>query len=1101
MSSTFPEDPLAPEQWHLLRLGNIQRIWAEFTGLGVSVGVYDDGIQYTHPDLNDNYDPTKQIVIGATTFDGANVLPIDGHGTAVAGLIAAEANGEGTVGIAFGAQVTGVNIFDAASALFINAAIPTGFHQAIAQSSRFDVVNNSWGSTPFFDATQSLDVAGSFAALTNAGWSSAAATGRGGLGTVVVKSAGNDARDAQGDGLNASRFTITVAALGDSGFASSYSNHGASVLIAAPGSEFTANGGLGAVTTDLLGTDGYNLRSDFSADSDYTDDFGGTSAAGPIVAAVVALMLDANPNLGWRDVQNILAASATHTGSGFNAPTLDGTFENGFWYFNNADHWNGGGMHAHANYGFGALNAYNAVRMAEVWTLFGTAQTSANEVTASGATEAGPLALPDLTNVDVLTDIATAIEIEHVSLTVTFSHANFIDLDLYLTSAEGTVVRLLDGTAGTVATATGGLTWTFGIDTLRGETSNGTWRVTFSDVVGGNAGSVTSVAITAYGRAVPVNDVFHFTDEFASLAFLAGQGTRRTMTDTDGGIDWVNASAVTNAAIINLNANAYSSIGGGSVRTGATGIIENIVSGDGNDLLIGNAADNELRGMRGVDTMRGGAGNDTYHVDDSADRVTEGAGGGTDTVVTSVSYALTLDTHVEQIETTNSLGNATIHLTGNDFNQVMLGNAAGNILLGFGGVDVLYGLDGDDSLLGGSGNDELDGGNGNDTMAGGAGGDVIRGEAGTRDTASYAGGGAVRVALDGSLTFTGDAAGDTLSGIEDLWGSALADTLRGDGGLNALSGFDGDDILGGMAGDDSLRGGLGADTLIGGAGKDRLTGNEGADRFVWTAANESAPTSTGRDVLADFTFGDVLDFLSFDANALLAGVQNFIYRGVTATTGIANAGELWSYVFGGNSYLIGGIDAVTTRDFQVEFTGLVNFGASSFLGTLFYLQGGATNDTLLGTGGADTLEGGGGGDSISGGNGADSLAGGEGADTLIGGAGKDRLSGGAGDDIFVFASHIETPASAAGRDVVTDWNMGDRIDLSVVDANTTLAGKQSFTFGGTPANTGLASAGQLFVFQSGGNTFASGGVDGDGNRDFLIELTGLHTLSAASFIL
>ena len=100
--------------------------------------------------------------------------------------------------------------------------------------------------------------------------------------------------------------------------------------------------------------------------------------ATPIVSGVVALMLQANPNLGWRDVQNILAASATHTGSAIGAVT-PGTNENSNWFLNDAANWNGGGMHFSNDYGYGVVNAYNAVRMAEVWSLFQPAQTSANE--------------------------------------------------------------------------------------------------------------------------------------------------------------------------------------------------------------------------------------------------------------------------------------------------------------------------------------------------------------------------------------------------------------------------------------------------------------------------------------------------------------------------------------------------------------------------------------------------------------------------------------------------------------------------------------------------------------------------------------------------
>ena len=97
-----PTDPLYSSQWHLTKLGNIQRVWDEFSGDGVHVGVYDDGIQYTHPDLNGNYDPSRHVVFNGKVYDA---MPADignpGHGSAVAGLIAAERDGVGAVGVAW----------------------------------------------------------------------------------------------------------------------------------------------------------------------------------------------------------------------------------------------------------------------------------------------------------------------------------------------------------------------------------------------------------------------------------------------------------------------------------------------------------------------------------------------------------------------------------------------------------------------------------------------------------------------------------------------------------------------------------------------------------------------------------------------------------------------------------------------------------------------------------------------------------------------------------------------------------------------------------------------------------------------------------------
>ena len=289
------------------------------------------------------------------------------------------------MGVAFGAELTGVNIFDPDSPIYINGASSAGFLEAVSQGTNFDVINNSWGSTPIFARSQNLAVARSFDRQTVDQYEQISETGRDGLGTVVVQSAGNDHLNANGDGINASRFTITVAAARDDGFTSSYSNYGASVLVTAPAGDRAEEGGRGIVTTDLLGREGYNLRLDPDGRHDYTDDFGGTSAAAPIVTGVVALMLDANPELGWRDVQNILSLSATHTGSEIGGG-ISG-FETSPWLVNGAANWNGGGMHYSQDYGYGMVDAYNAVRMAEAWSLFAPAQTSANEESVTTSVE------------------------------------------------------------------------------------------------------------------------------------------------------------------------------------------------------------------------------------------------------------------------------------------------------------------------------------------------------------------------------------------------------------------------------------------------------------------------------------------------------------------------------------------------------------------------------------------------------------------------------------------------------------------------------------------------------------------------------------------
>ena len=161
------------------------------------------------------------------------------------------------------------------------------------------------------------------------------------------------------------------------------------MLVTAPGGDYADLGEPGIVTTDLTGRNGYNLRSNPDASVSYTDDFGGTSAAAPIVSGVVALMLNANSGLGWRDVQSILAASADYAGPESSLPP-----PNISWQINGAESWNGGGMHISRFHGYGEVNAYAAVRMAEVWAQFSSSKTSANEQIVTSGVLTPQLLLP-----------------------------------------------------------------------------------------------------------------------------------------------------------------------------------------------------------------------------------------------------------------------------------------------------------------------------------------------------------------------------------------------------------------------------------------------------------------------------------------------------------------------------------------------------------------------------------------------------------------------------------------------------------------------------------------------------------------------------------
>ena len=167
---------------------------------------------------------------------------------------------------------------------------------------------------------------------------------------------------------------------------------------------------------------------------------------------------------------------------------------------------------------------------------------------------------------------------------------------------------------------------------------------------------------------------------------------------------------------------------GDDTAEGGAGV-DNLSGGDGNDLLNGGTE---------ADQMSGGLGDDTFLLE-ALDIVIEAAGGGFDTVRSSVSYGLSAGTDIDVLRTDDDAGTLAINLTGNALAQTLIGNAGANILSGLDGNDTMSGLGGNDQLLRGLGNDVMDGGAGADLLIGGRGSDRILtgGADGARDTVRY----------------------------------------------------------------------------------------------------------------------------------------------------------------------------------------------------------------------------------------------------------------------------------------------------------------------------------------------------------------------------
>ncbi|HEX5185198.1 MAG TPA: calcium-binding protein [Allosphingosinicella sp.] len=489
---------------------------------------------------------------------------------------------------------------------------------------------------------------------------------------------------------------------------------------------------------------------------------------------------------------------------------------------------------------------------------------------------------------------------------------------------------------------------------------------------------------------------------------------------------------------------------------------DTIQTGSGNDILNGGAGNDLLDGGAGADTMAGGIGNDVYIVDNAGDVVTENPGEGTDQVRTTLA-SYTLPANVE-----NLTG------TGTSF-QTLRGNSADNVITTGTGGGFVHFEDG-----------------GNDTGVGGVGADVFYyGAALTAADANNGGGGSDIVALQGnyaSLTL----GTHSLDNVETL--SLLTHSDARFGGNSAgLYSYDISTVDANVAAGKTLT--VNASTLAagenltfngsaetdgsffiyGGAGTDHLTGGSQADVFFFAEgrynAGDTVVGGAGNDVLVlrgDYAGADAVHFAS-DA---FSGIETVTLMSAHDTR-FFSGGARYSY-------------DVTTNDNNVQAGQTMTFNGGG-------LQ---SDETLHFNGAAETN----GNFSIFGGAGADTIIGGAGTDLIYGGLGADSLTGGGGNDTFQYKAVAES--TIASHDTIQDFTVGDKIDLSAIDANTSLGGNQAFTFVNGGAFT--HHAGELIaVSNGGGNWTVSADVNGDGVADLqiMLHVVGAHQIAATDFVL
>ncbi|MCY3859608.1 MAG: S8 family serine peptidase [Gammaproteobacteria bacterium] len=532
------EDPLFGHQWPLrnegqsafaaaggtpeedLRMSDVLATGTP-TGDGVNVAVVDTGLEICHPDLAENVVDGGSFNFKANPENGKawhNADFVDpyfpdsrgDHGTTVAGIIAADAdNGLGIRGVAPAVNLFGFNFLSEQCC----EEDALGGSNASPNSEQIDVFNMSYGTfgSQYNEPDNNIVRYGTSQL-------------RRGLGAIYVKAAGNAFRSclhfehqvhaltgcssSHGDSLNDLPYAIVVGALNATGGRASYSSAGSNLWVSAPAGEYGVSDPA-TVTTDQYGRErGYSSRNfpglarNTSLDpfGDYYSNFNGTSAAAPHVSGVVALLLEEEPNLTWRDVKHILASTARRPGGLVN-PSTDIRVVIGRELATFYRDWitNAAGFEFHNHFGFGVVDVDAAISFLRDG--FMPDSLGDQSLTDWFTVSSDGLQIPDHDGAGIEQqlnlDLPTGTNIEAIQLHVAGSHENLVDLSIELESPSGTQ-SVLNPVFNETLAGQQTLDWRLLSNTFYGESPRGDWTLRIVDAAEGDVGTLSSWALRVW---------------------------------------------------------------------------------------------------------------------------------------------------------------------------------------------------------------------------------------------------------------------------------------------------------------------------------------------------------------------------------------------------------------------------------------------------------------------------------------------------------------------------------------------------------------------------------------------------------------------------